>query len=97
MDPVTAETLPKIFARPHGSPRHRHRERQALPEFAASQSGARDLASTVWNILDLDLDETASIINLVVDFIVLPTSASMDYASGANSHVLNAHRLAPPK
>jgi hypothetical protein len=41
----------------------------ALRDYTASQSGARDLISTVWNTLDRDLDATASIINLVVDFL----------------------------
>jgi hypothetical protein len=41
----------------------------ALRDYTASQSGARDLISTVWNTLDRDLDAAASIINLVVDFL----------------------------
>jgi len=41
----------------------------ALRDYTASQSGARDLISTVWNTLDRDLDATASIVNLVVDFL----------------------------
>jgi hypothetical protein len=41
----------------------------ALRDYVASQSGARDLISTLWNILDCELDATASIVNLIVDFI----------------------------
>ena len=41
----------------------------ALRDYTASQSGARDLISTVWNTLDCNLDATASVINLVVDFL----------------------------
>jgi E3 ubiquitin-protein ligase ZNF598 len=41
----------------------------ALRDYAASQSGARDLISTLWNILNCDLDATASIVNLIVDFL----------------------------
>src|SRR6266581_5668419 len=41
----------------------------ALRDYTASQSGVRDLISTVWNTLDCELDTTASIINLVVDFL----------------------------
>jgi len=41
----------------------------ALRDYTTSQSGARDLISTVWNTLDCELDATASIINLVVDFL----------------------------
>ena len=41
----------------------------ALRDYTTSQSGARDLISTVWNTLDRGLDATASIINLVVDFL----------------------------
>ncbi|KAI9453434.1 hypothetical protein F5148DRAFT_1151971 [Russula earlei] len=32
----------------------------ALPEFVASQSGARDLVFTAWNMLDRDLDESST-------------------------------------
>ncbi|KAI0265756.1 hypothetical protein BGY98DRAFT_1091879 [Russula aff. rugulosa BPL654] len=41
----------------------------ALRDYTASQSGARDLISTVWNTLDCNIDATASIIDLVVDFL----------------------------
>ncbi|THH20876.1 hypothetical protein EW146_g533 [Bondarzewia mesenterica] len=43
--------------------------KSSLRSFRASESGARDLISTVWNILDRDLDNTASIVNLLVDLI----------------------------
>jgi E3 ubiquitin-protein ligase ZNF598 len=41
----------------------------ALRDYGSSQSSARDLISTLWNILDRDLDATASIVNLIVDFL----------------------------
>jgi hypothetical protein len=41
----------------------------ALRGYTASQSGARVPISTVWNMLDFDLDPTASIINPVVDLL----------------------------
>ena len=41
----------------------------ALRDYTASQSGARDLISTIWSILDRDLDATASIVNLMVDYL----------------------------
>src|SRR5258707_1995913 len=41
----------------------------ALRDSTMSQSGVRDLISTIWNTLDCELDTTASIINLVVDFL----------------------------
>jgi hypothetical protein len=41
----------------------------ALRDYTASQSGARDLISTIWSILDRDLDATASIVNFIVDFL----------------------------
>ncbi|OSX65392.1 hypothetical protein POSPLADRAFT_1134364 [Postia placenta MAD-698-R-SB12] len=39
----------------------------AIRSYRASESGARDLISTVWNILDRNLDGSASIVNLLVD------------------------------
>jgi E3 ubiquitin-protein ligase ZNF598 len=41
----------------------------AMRGFRASESSARDLISTVWTILDQNLDDTASVINAVVDLI----------------------------
>jgi hypothetical protein len=41
----------------------------ALRDYTASQSGARDLISTIWNILDRELEATASIVNFIVDFL----------------------------
>lgn len=39
----------------------------SLRSYRASESAARDLISAVWSILDRDLDNTASILNLLVD------------------------------
>ncbi|KAF9220168.1 hypothetical protein BS17DRAFT_715431 [Gyrodon lividus] len=41
----------------------------AIRGYRANESSARDLISTVWNVLDNNLDDTASIINGVVDFL----------------------------
>jgi hypothetical protein len=41
----------------------------AMRGFRASESSARDLISTVWTILDQNLDDTASVINAVVDLL----------------------------
>lgn len=41
----------------------------SLRSFRASESAPRDLISTVWNILDRDLDNTASIVNILVDIL----------------------------
>lgn len=41
----------------------------AIRSFSVAESRARDLISTVWNISDQKLEETASIINAAVDFL----------------------------
>ncbi|KAF8837599.1 hypothetical protein BDN67DRAFT_972749 [Paxillus ammoniavirescens] len=41
----------------------------AVRGYRANESSARDLISTVWNVLDNNLDDTASIINGVVDLL----------------------------
>lgn len=41
----------------------------AIRSYRGSESGARDLISTVWNVLDRNLDGTASIINGIVDIL----------------------------
>lgn len=43
--------------------------RAAMRGYRANESSARDLISTVWNVLDHNLDDTASIINGVVDLL----------------------------
>lgn len=37
--------------------------------FRASESSARDLISTIWTILDQNLEDTAGIVNAVVDIL----------------------------
>ncbi|KAI0293559.1 hypothetical protein BC826DRAFT_1104999 [Russula brevipes] len=73
MDPITAERYTAVFTRLRTLTAHPTSSvagvKLALRDYTASQSGARDLISTVWNTLDRDLDATASIINLVVDFL----------------------------
>jgi hypothetical protein len=39
----------------------------AVRGFRLNESTARDLISTIWNILDRNLDNTAGIINAIVD------------------------------
>jgi len=39
----------------------------AVRGFRFNETTARDLISTIWNILDRNLDDTAGIINAVVD------------------------------
>ncbi|KAH7889140.1 hypothetical protein F5I97DRAFT_1777984, partial [Phlebopus sp. FC_14] len=41
----------------------------AIRGYKANETSARDLISTVWNVLDNDLDNTASIVNGVVDLL----------------------------
>ena len=41
----------------------------AMRGYRANESSARDLILTVWNVLDHNLDDTASIINGVVDLL----------------------------
>ncbi|KAI0636519.1 hypothetical protein C8Q77DRAFT_1154456 [Trametes polyzona] len=41
----------------------------AVRSYKANESSARDLISTVWNIIDRNLDGTASIVNALVDLV----------------------------
>jgi hypothetical protein len=41
----------------------------AIRGFRASESSARDLISTIWNILDQNLDHTASLVSALVDLL----------------------------
>lgn len=41
----------------------------AMRGYRASESSARDLISTIWNVLDSNLEHTASIINAFVDLL----------------------------
>ena len=41
----------------------------ALRSYRSSESAARDLISTVWNITDRSLEGTAGIVNSIVDFL----------------------------
>ena len=43
--------------------------KNALRSYRVSESAARDLILTVWNILDCNLDGTASIVNALIDLI----------------------------
>jgi E3 ubiquitin-protein ligase ZNF598 len=67
----------------------------ALRDYTASQSGARDLISTVWNTLDCNLDATASIINLVVDFLE-EEEKKTDLLNAWNSFKNERRRDLPP-
>ena len=68
----------------------------ALRDYTASQSAARDLISTVWNTLDRDLDVTASIINLVVDFLE-DEEKKMDLLSAWNTFKIERRRELLPE
>lgn len=41
----------------------------ATRSYRAAESSARDLILTIWNVLDQNLDHTASIINAFVDLV----------------------------
>ncbi len=41
----------------------------AIRGYRASESSAKDLISTIWNVLDCHLEHTASIINAFVDLL----------------------------
>lgn len=41
----------------------------AVRGYRASESSARDLISTIWNVLDQNLEHTASIVNAFVDLL----------------------------
>ncbi|TFY71549.1 hypothetical protein EVG20_g1435, partial [Dentipellis fragilis] len=73
MDPVTAERQNALYGRLRAvAPNPTNAVaavKLTLRSYLASESGPRDLISTVWNILDRDLDNTASIVNLLVDLI----------------------------
>ncbi|KAI0035050.1 hypothetical protein K488DRAFT_30207, partial [Vararia minispora EC-137] len=73
MDPVTAARYNDLYNRLRAlAPNPTNAiaaVRLSLRSFTASEMGARDLISTVWNILNQELDNTASIVNALVDFI----------------------------
>jgi hypothetical protein len=39
----------------------------AVRSYRTSEASARDLVSTIWNVLDQNIDDTASIVNALVD------------------------------
>ena len=41
----------------------------AIRSYRVAESGARDFILTVWNVMDRNLEHTASIINAFVDFL----------------------------
>ncbi|KAL0946428.1 hypothetical protein HGRIS_012651 [Hohenbuehelia grisea] len=41
--------------------------KSAIRSYRAYESGARDLISTIWNVMDCDLEQTASVVNSFVD------------------------------
>ncbi|TFY77520.1 hypothetical protein EWM64_g6492 [Hericium alpestre] len=73
MDPVTFERQNALYARLRAlAPNPTNAlaaVKLSLRSYLASESAASDLISTVWNILDRDLDNTASIVNLLVDLV----------------------------
>jgi len=43
--------------------------KSALRSFNSSESGSRDLISTIWNVLEQNLEGTASVVNSIVDIL----------------------------
>lgn len=41
----------------------------ATRSYRANESSAKDLILTVWNVLDMNLEQTASIVNAFVDLL----------------------------
>jgi hypothetical protein len=41
----------------------------AVRSYRASESAAKDLISTIWNVLDQNMDGTASMVNATVDIL----------------------------
>ncbi|KAI0063455.1 hypothetical protein BV25DRAFT_430668 [Artomyces pyxidatus] len=73
MDPVTAERHAALYARLRAvAPNPTNAVaavKLSLRSYNSAESGARDLISTIWNILDRDLDNTASVVNLIIDLL----------------------------
>ncbi|KAI0263397.1 hypothetical protein BC834DRAFT_1027710 [Gloeopeniophorella convolvens] len=79
LDPVAAERYTALFARlrvlaPNPTSATAS-VKLALRDYATAHSGARDLLSTLWSVLDRDLDATASLVNLAVDTLPTPSAA----------------------
>lgn len=70
----------------------------SLRSYRASESAPRDLISTLWNILDRDLDNTASIINLILDVVDddEKKSALLSAWNGFKVEVRSPHPLLSP-
>ncbi|KAI9574194.1 hypothetical protein HD554DRAFT_2165703 [Boletus coccyginus] len=73
LDPLIAERHASFITRlQHVAPNPSNATaavKAAMRGYRANESSARDLISTVWNVLDHDLDDTASIINSFVDLL----------------------------
>ncbi|VDC06537.1 unnamed protein product [Peniophora sp. CBMAI 1063] len=73
MDPVTAQRHADLYARLRAlapNPTNAVASlKLSLRSYTASEMGPRDLISNIWNILDRDLDNTASVVNLVIDLL----------------------------
>ncbi|KAH9035323.1 hypothetical protein EDB85DRAFT_2288694 [Lactarius pseudohatsudake] len=104
MDPITGERYTAIFVRLRNLAPHPINAiagvKLALRDYTASQSGARDLISTIWNILDRDLDATASIDEEKKTALLSAWNGFKDYAGIADGRTLNAataRRAAGPR
>jgi len=73
IDPLVAERQAAFFARLQilaPNPNNAVAAvKAAMRGYRANESSARDLISTVWNVLDQNLDDTASVINGTVDLL----------------------------
>ncbi|KAF5364596.1 hypothetical protein D9758_005587 [Tetrapyrgos nigripes] len=66
----------------------------AIRGYRSSESSAKDLISTVWNVLDRQLDQTASIINAFVDLLD-DEDKKKDLLSSWNSFEVEQRRQFP--
>lgn len=66
----------------------------ALRSYTSSESSARDLISTVWNILDRNLDGTASIVNALID-VVDEDEKKQSLLSAWNGFKVEVRRMLP--
>ncbi|KAK2459502.1 hypothetical protein APHAL10511_008486 [Amanita phalloides] len=73
VDPIIAERHSALIARLHSFTANPTTAvpavKAAMRGYRSSESSARDLISTIWNILDGNLEHTASIINTFVDLL----------------------------
>ncbi|KDQ50095.1 hypothetical protein JAAARDRAFT_142501 [Jaapia argillacea MUCL 33604] len=69
--------------------------RAAIRSYRASESAARDLISTIWNVLDRDLDNTASIVTAIVDLLLDEEEKKKDLLASWNGFKIEQRRNFP--